>query len=205
MGNRENPRPMLLEYNAAGEPQGSPKQGENRLQPDGIFARLSHFSPYLFCNQFFLKIGVICFAFVFHDSIFSVYKQLKNPTEANWYKASVMFIPIIFVLQVLFGCFVGITFGTSTPDNVLTSSYEEGAVFPPENVFSQIIQIAFSIVLLLTYPACIVISREFVESIMMLYRRPAEIEWKDKAKVRKATRDLVNRENPRPMLLEYNT
>merc|ERR1712096_152130 len=45
-----------------------------------------------------------------------------------------------------------------------------GAVFPADNVFSQIIQIAFSVVLLLTYPACIVICREFVESIIVLYK-----------------------------------
>jgi len=76
----------------------------------------------------------------------------------------------IFLIQVLFAMVIGLTFGTSTPDNVLTSSYDEGAVFPADNVFSQIIQIAFSVVLLLTYPACIVICREFVESIIVLYR-----------------------------------
>merc|ERR1712000_489097 len=77
---------------------------------------------------------------------------------------------VAFLLQVLFAMVIGLTFGTSIPDNVLTSSYDEGAVFPADNVFSQITQCAFSVVLLLTYPACIVICREFVESIMNLYR-----------------------------------
>merc|ERR1712000_457643 len=76
---------------------------------------------------------------------------------------------VAFLLQVLFAMVIGLTFGTSIPDNVLTSSYGEGAVFPADNAFSQIIQIAFSVVLLLTYPACIVICREFVESIIVLY------------------------------------
>lgn len=173
--NRENPTPRELDYNPDGEPEGQPKEGENRKQPEGIFTRLTYFSPYLFCSQFYLKMGTICFAFVFHDSIFSVYKSLENPTLANWNQLSFTFMVIAFVIQVLFGVIVGLTFGTSTPDNVLTSAYAEGAVFPAENVFSQIIQVAFSVVLLLTYPACIVISREFVESIMMLYRKPAVI------------------------------
>merc|ERR1712098_500604 len=93
----------------------------------------------------------------------------KNPTSV-WRKTSIYFMLMIFFVQVLFAMVIGLTFGTSTPDNVLTSSYDEGAVFPADNVFSQIIQCAFSVVLLLTYPACIVICREFVESIMNLYR-----------------------------------
>jgi len=139
-------------------------------QPRGLFNRLTYFSPYLFCANFYTKLGTICFAFVFHDSIFSVYKQLASPTTQSWYTTSMIFIILAFVIQVLFGGITALTFGTSTPDNVLTSAYDEGAVFPADNAFSQIIQIAFSIVLLLTYPACIVICREFVESIIVLYR-----------------------------------
>merc|ERR1711964_295341 len=144
-------------------------------QPRGLFNRLTYFSPYLFCANFYTKLGTICFAFVFHDSIFSVYKQLASPTTQSWYTTSMIFIILAFVIQVLFGGITALSFGTSTPDNVLTSSYGEGAVFPADNILSQIIQIAFSIVLLLTYPACIVICREFVESIMMLYRKPKDI------------------------------
>merc|ERR1712098_406244 len=96
----------------------------------------------------------------------------KNPTSV-WRKTSIYFMLMIFFIQVLFAMVIGLTFGTSTPDNVLTSSYDEGAVFPADNVFSQIIQVAFSVVLLLTYPACIVITREYVESIIVLYKTPA--------------------------------
>jgi amino acid permease len=168
--NRENPEPREVEYNEQGVHTAEPEVGESRQQPPGMFQRLTFFSPYLFCKQFYLKLGTICFAFVFHDSIFSVYKSLEKPSLKSWKISSSMFMIMAFGIQVSFAIFVGLTFGTSTPDNVLTSSYSEGAVFPADNVFSQIIQCAFSVVLLLTYPACIVICREFVESIINLYR-----------------------------------
>jgi len=177
--NRENPNTRLAEYVTMGKDKGKLEKVEAEhpsfQQPEGFFTRMTYFSPYLFCHQFFLKVGTICFSFVFHDSIFSVYKSMTKPTIASWKSTSTMFMIMAFVIQVLFGCFIGLTFGTSTPSNVLTSSYGEGAVFPADNILSQIIQIAFSIVLLLTYPACIVICREFVESIMMLYRKPKDI------------------------------
>jgi len=173
--NRENPKVKEAEYDSKGQLEKVNSETPSFEQPKGIFKRLTHFAPYLFCHQFFLKMGTICFSFVFHDSIFSVYKSLKEPTIPVFRSTSIMFMGFAFVIQVLFGCFIGLTFGTSTPTNVLTSSYSEGAVFPADNILSQIIQIAFSVVLLLTYPACIVICREFVESIIMLYRKPKDI------------------------------
>jgi amino acid permease len=176
--NRENTEPRLVEYTDEGEhkPKDEKSKDDKPLsnqQPPGVFKRLTYFSPYLFCSQFYTKLGTISFSFVFHDSLFSVYKQLKTPNLSNWWTTSTIFIVIIFAIQILFGCIIGLTFGTSTPNNVLTSSYDEGAVFPADNVFAMVIQIGFSISLLLTYPACMVVCREYVESIIVLYKTPA--------------------------------
>jgi len=78
---------------------------------------------------------------------------------------------MIFGVQMLFAVVVALTFGIFCPANVLTSDYGDAPIFPPESWLTQTVQVLFSCVLLLTYPGCIVIAREYCESLWVLYAK----------------------------------
>merc|ERR1712093_1972 len=79
-----------------------------------------------------------------------------------------------FTSQVIFSVFVAMLFGTELPDNVLTADAKSLPVFPLRNTLTGIIQVAFSVVLMLTYPGVVILCRGYAESVIVLYRAPKD-------------------------------
>merc|ERR1712098_131115 len=96
---------------------------------------------------------------------------MGEPTVGSWKSTSLIALSMITIIQVLFGLLVGARFGINFPRNVLTSDFGEAPVFDPNSTITIIVQFLFSLVLLLTYPGCILIAREYCESIWVLFAK----------------------------------
>merc|ERR1711964_656604 len=100
----------------------------------GMWKRMTDKSnPYLWFRGFWLNLGTLMFTFVYHDSAFSVYKQLAKPSVSAWKKTSLIAIGLIFAIQMSFGAMCTMRFGTDVPSNVLTASWSDSPVFKPNH------------------------------------------------------------------------
>merc|ERR1712098_330054 len=135
-------------------------------QPKG-WRKMKFFKPYLFNPGFVTRIGTIMFGFVFNDSLFSIYNSLETPSRKVWKKTSIMGLSFMWLFSVVFPIICVMAFGTNLPENILTSDPHDLPVFPLKSRMAEIMQIAFGIVLMLTYPIISIITREYIESVII--------------------------------------
>merc|ERR1712098_277286 len=110
------------------------------------------------------KIGSVMFGFVYHYALFPVYKTLDTPNAQTWRKASKMGLSFMWVVEVVVPIVGGMGSGIDlAADNVLCTKHLD-----PESVsmMMKALQVAFGIVMLLSYPFQAVLSREYIESIV---------------------------------------
>lgn len=133
------------------------KLGENRI---GANQKVNWWAG----SKWWLQLGTLMFAMVYHDSAFPIYKSMSEPTLATWKRASGIGIGIISTVHIAFGLFAYLIFRGNLPDMILTADPVKAAF--PCNIWTSIVRLVFGILLVLTYPICSLLCRIYVEAVV---------------------------------------